>query len=217
MRKQHPGSYTNITALRTNAMRYLPYFFAKGQLTKLFFLFPVGQGFCVQCSQSCVNSAFFKAPMTALRAALFPAAVSHAPVSCASRAGTYKRCSPASVQAKRAVLVSEGRAVLLSLKQSKPVPCCRTPTSRRPITGVASSRPPCWLSMHIAWLLGACCTLSRTFRTSQTGCATSWMRIPCLRGGLMSCEGGAVFTDEHALLILCCWLKACPCRKPVHA
>ena len=43
MRKQHPGSYTNITALRTNAMRYLPYFFAKGQLTKLFFLFPVGR------------------------------------------------------------------------------------------------------------------------------------------------------------------------------
>ena len=52
MRKQHPGSYTNITALRTNAMRYLPYFFAKGQLTKLFFLFPVGQGFCVQCSRA---------------------------------------------------------------------------------------------------------------------------------------------------------------------
>ena len=56
MRKQHPGSYTNITALRTNAMRYLPYFFAKGQLTKLFFLFPVGQRPGVQCAQCCAGT-----------------------------------------------------------------------------------------------------------------------------------------------------------------
>ena len=35
-----PGGYTNIAVLRTNAMKYLPNYFSKGQLTKLFFLFP---------------------------------------------------------------------------------------------------------------------------------------------------------------------------------
>jgi tRNA (guanine-N7-)-methyltransferase len=29
-----------VSALRTNAMRYLPHYFRKGQLTKLFFCFP---------------------------------------------------------------------------------------------------------------------------------------------------------------------------------
>lgn len=36
----HPGSYGNICCLRTNAMKYLPNYFAKGQLQKMFFLFP---------------------------------------------------------------------------------------------------------------------------------------------------------------------------------
>ena len=40
LRQQHPGSYTNIAVLRTNAMKYLPNFFKKGQLSKLFFLYP---------------------------------------------------------------------------------------------------------------------------------------------------------------------------------
>lgn len=40
LRHQHPGSYTNIAVLRTNAMKYLPNFFVKGQLSKMFFLFP---------------------------------------------------------------------------------------------------------------------------------------------------------------------------------
>ncbi|QQP54178.1 tRNA (guanine-N(7)-)-methyltransferase [Caligus rogercresseyi] len=34
------GSYQNIACLRSNAMKYLPNFFEKGQLTKMFFLFP---------------------------------------------------------------------------------------------------------------------------------------------------------------------------------
>ncbi len=33
-------TYNNIAVLRTNAMKYLPNFFEKGQLTKMFFLFP---------------------------------------------------------------------------------------------------------------------------------------------------------------------------------
>lgn len=41
LRREEAGTYTNISALRTNAMRHLPNFFAKGQLEKLFFLFPV--------------------------------------------------------------------------------------------------------------------------------------------------------------------------------
>ena len=40
LRKENPGQYGNVAALKTNAMRYLPNFFRKGQLTKLFFCFP---------------------------------------------------------------------------------------------------------------------------------------------------------------------------------
>lgn len=34
------GGYQNIACLRSNAMKHLPNFFCKGQLTKMFFLFP---------------------------------------------------------------------------------------------------------------------------------------------------------------------------------
>lgn len=40
LQHNHPHHYTNIAVLRTNAMKYLPNFFHKGQLKKLFFLFP---------------------------------------------------------------------------------------------------------------------------------------------------------------------------------
>lgn len=40
LQHNHPGQYTNIAVLRTNAMKYLPNLFHKGQLLKLFFLFP---------------------------------------------------------------------------------------------------------------------------------------------------------------------------------
>lgn len=40
LRREHPGQYENISCIRTNSMKYLPNFFRKGQLTKLFFLFP---------------------------------------------------------------------------------------------------------------------------------------------------------------------------------
>ncbi|KAH9503335.1 tRNA (guanine-N(7)-)-methyltransferase [Bulinus truncatus] len=40
LRAQHPGQYDNIACIRSNAMKYLPNYFNKGQLTKMFFLFP---------------------------------------------------------------------------------------------------------------------------------------------------------------------------------
>merc|ERR1719219_980642 len=40
LREQNPGQYQNIACLRSNAMKYLPNFFAKGQLEKMLFLFP---------------------------------------------------------------------------------------------------------------------------------------------------------------------------------
>ncbi|KAJ1532146.1 hypothetical protein ONE63_000770 [Megalurothrips usitatus] len=40
LRTQHTGQYQNIACLRTNAMKYLPNFFHKGQLKKMFFLYP---------------------------------------------------------------------------------------------------------------------------------------------------------------------------------
>lgn len=40
LREKNPGQYQNIACLRTNAMKYLPNFFRKGQLKKMFFLYP---------------------------------------------------------------------------------------------------------------------------------------------------------------------------------
>ncbi|CAG0896464.1 unnamed protein product [Cyprideis torosa] len=40
LRSQEAGKFKNIACLRTNAMKYLPNFFNKGQLSKMFFLFP---------------------------------------------------------------------------------------------------------------------------------------------------------------------------------
>merc|ERR1712212_1368049 len=40
LRKQNPGEYENVACLRSNAMKFLPNFFHKGQLEKMFFLFP---------------------------------------------------------------------------------------------------------------------------------------------------------------------------------
>ncbi|XP_063974626.1 tRNA (guanine-N(7)-)-methyltransferase [Diachasmimorpha longicaudata] len=40
LRSQYPGEYNNIACLRTNAMKYLPNYFRKGQLKKIFFLYP---------------------------------------------------------------------------------------------------------------------------------------------------------------------------------
>ncbi|XP_014370548.2 tRNA (guanine-N(7)-)-methyltransferase [Papilio machaon] len=40
LRSQHPDQFQNIAVLRTNAMKYLPNFFHKGQLKKMFFLYP---------------------------------------------------------------------------------------------------------------------------------------------------------------------------------
>lgn len=40
LRAQHPGQFENVAVVRTNAMKYLPNYFARGQLRKVFFLFP---------------------------------------------------------------------------------------------------------------------------------------------------------------------------------
>ncbi|KAF4518025.1 hypothetical protein B566_EDAN009258 [Ephemera danica] len=40
LRASNPGQYQNIACLRTNAMKFLPNFFDKAQLKKMFFLFP---------------------------------------------------------------------------------------------------------------------------------------------------------------------------------
>jgi tRNA (guanine-N7-)-methyltransferase len=39
-RKENPGQYQNCSVMRTNAMKYLPNFFPKASLEKLFFCFP---------------------------------------------------------------------------------------------------------------------------------------------------------------------------------
>ncbi|EJW86963.1 tRNA (guanine-N(7)-)-methyltransferase [Wuchereria bancrofti] len=40
LRRREPGNYRNVACLRTNAMKYLPNYFRRHQLTKMFFLYP---------------------------------------------------------------------------------------------------------------------------------------------------------------------------------
>ncbi|EPZ33887.1 putative methyltransferase [Rozella allomycis CSF55] len=40
LRYQNEGQYGNISIMRSNAMKFLPHIFEKGQLSKMFFLFP---------------------------------------------------------------------------------------------------------------------------------------------------------------------------------
>lgn len=40
LRSMEPGKHNNIACIRSNAMKYLPNFFEKGQLSKIFFLYP---------------------------------------------------------------------------------------------------------------------------------------------------------------------------------
>ncbi|KAJ4707664.1 tRNA (guanine-N(7)-)-methyltransferase [Melia azedarach] len=40
LRVTNPGQYENVSVVRTNSMKYIPNYFEKGQLTKMFFLFP---------------------------------------------------------------------------------------------------------------------------------------------------------------------------------
>ena len=40
LHEKAPGEYENIACIRTNAMKYLPNFFRKSQLSKMFFMFP---------------------------------------------------------------------------------------------------------------------------------------------------------------------------------
>ncbi|RMX64899.1 hypothetical protein DD238_004246 [Peronospora effusa] len=40
LRTEYPGQFQNVSVLRSNAMRYLPHYFCKGQITKMFFCFP---------------------------------------------------------------------------------------------------------------------------------------------------------------------------------
>ncbi|KAK8619666.1 hypothetical protein V6N13_135948 [Hibiscus sabdariffa] len=40
LRAANPGQYQNVSVVRTNSMKYIPNYFEKGQLSKMFFLFP---------------------------------------------------------------------------------------------------------------------------------------------------------------------------------
>lgn len=40
LRTQHPDSYQNVSCIRANTMKFLPNFFRKGQLEKIFLCFP---------------------------------------------------------------------------------------------------------------------------------------------------------------------------------
>ena len=56
LRDQHSPQFNNIACLRTNAQKYLINYFRKGQLTKLFFLFPVRETFSQDGKQPIAQS-----------------------------------------------------------------------------------------------------------------------------------------------------------------
>ena len=62
LRHEQPGAFQNVACARTNAMRYLPNYFAKGQLQKMFFLFPdphfkvCGPRLQLACSMWCCST-----------------------------------------------------------------------------------------------------------------------------------------------------------------
>lgn len=144
LRRENPGQYQNISVLRHNAMKYLPNFFRKGQLTKLFFLFPVSDSLS--------------------QANLLGAAV-------AQHAGRLTRLLPCPLAVPRRLrnTVSTYQGTLLwsvcvaALQLNRLLGCAcwpfslpchsrpspyhshtnRTLTSRWPTTGGASSSPPC--------------------------------------------------------------------------
>ena len=43
LRKAHPGQYQNIHVIRTNAMKYLPNYFHKGQVSYIFVMISEAQ------------------------------------------------------------------------------------------------------------------------------------------------------------------------------
>ena len=54
LRREHMGQYNNIACLRTNSQKFLVHYFHKGQLKKLFFLFPVSQA-VLRMVSSCLH------------------------------------------------------------------------------------------------------------------------------------------------------------------
>lgn len=66
LREQSSPQYSNIACLRTNAQKYLIHYFRKGQLTKLFFLFPVGHPCALQ--QACIGIHVLASPSVAWHA-----------------------------------------------------------------------------------------------------------------------------------------------------
>lgn len=68
LRREHEGQYKNISCIRTNSQKFLVHYFGKGQLQKLFFLFPVSrQGLIASCY---VRPAFMFSPCLCFMIAL---------------------------------------------------------------------------------------------------------------------------------------------------
>lgn len=158
LRREHPGEYQNIAAIKTNSQKYLVNYFAKGQLTKLFFLFPVWTRDLwkrkqkhANCKLTASNEASLISDKTALHIASFsmPFVV---PI------GQSRQ------QLTPVYLVKMTSTVLLFKQASLPT-CClgvdtsgvstekscvsRTHISRQSTIGEGSYRHPCSLSMPI--------------------------------------------------------------------
>ena len=55
LRKEHPGQYQNAACIRANSMIYLPNFFKRGQLEKMFFCFPGISRTVSRCLSHCIS------------------------------------------------------------------------------------------------------------------------------------------------------------------
>lgn len=155
LRRENPGEYGNISCLRTNAQKYLVHYFRKGQLTKLFFLFPaskqkphlVSHGAClVHCrpiSRFTERCLFY---LYCFARFIFDAAAVLALPFCQSR-----DCQTG--------------------YETVHVNGCRTHTSRRRRTGGASSAGRSWPTTHTCWRQVACCTPLQMSQSWEPGCA----------------------------------------------
>ena len=142
LRHERPGQYQNASVLRTNGMKFLPNYFRRGQLTKMFFLFPVRLG----CRCLCAVCVLFVCCWCALCVLFVLCCAGWLAVGCCcSRCGdgaspAHQTPPPQNQPTKPPLQTHSKHNTPYTLN---PPANNRTRTSRRATTAAASCRPRC--------------------------------------------------------------------------
>ena len=161
LRREHPRQYSNIACVRTNTQKYLPNYFRKAQLTKLFFLFPV----CAVPGSGQVPYSFMAThiPASTVSADFVPeqklAFLTPAGVPCPYAATSTAHGRP-HIRMQLYILGCIVAASVYWVTASQGWRGCarRTRTLRCRTTGDASSRRSCWPSTPSCWRPAGACT-----------------------------------------------------------